>query len=302
VQCKDGITFPMSLDLTAFVHPVDELADHRGISPTACQELLEYVLTGILLHRGTSASAGHYVSIMKDEQTGSWWKYDDNCVTGMGAHPFKGARWDAGSGEDPEAKAASGRKAGGGGARKGSAGAKKGGGDARNGTNDTSQAKAVARVASGRRLPGRPTNERAIPLTAIDVRKRSRPGRESGDGAVAVADARTAAAGVKAAQTSAAGVKAARTAATLVAGAGREGSAVIDFGESPLALRQESGAAPGAPQATSAGVHVVQNCPSCICACEVVLVCVLMLCVKLCYRQAAARWESIACVQDPGPS
>ena len=93
VQCKDVLAFPMRLDLTHLVHPPAD-AQHPP------EEQL-FVLTAILLHRGSSASAGHYVCIVKDEQTGRWWKYDDTCVTDMGLHPFKGAKWDSGSGFDP---------------------------------------------------------------------------------------------------------------------------------------------------------------------------------------------------------
>jgi hypothetical protein len=139
VQCKDAITFPMHLDFSGMVHPVEPGPSGQrppsGSSTPVPSEQLEYALTAILLHRGSSASAGHYVSIVKDEQTGKWWKYDDNYVTDMGVHPFKGAKWDAGSGEELEAseKAGPATKAAGRG-RGGRGGRKRGGAGGRAGT------------------------------------------------------------------------------------------------------------------------------------------------------------------------
>jgi hypothetical protein len=102
VQCKDAISFPMDIDLTNFVHPV--------VGGAKAEQPLQYTLTAIILHRGSSASSGHYVSIVKDERLGVWWKYDDDSVTNMGVHPFKGAKWDPVSGDQAEANGASGAK------------------------------------------------------------------------------------------------------------------------------------------------------------------------------------------------
>lgn len=101
VQCKDAISFPMDIDLTKFVHPV------AGGART--EQPLQYTLTAIILHRGSSASSGHYVSIVKDERLGMWWKYDDDSVTNMGVHPFKGVKWDP-VGGDAEANGSTGAK------------------------------------------------------------------------------------------------------------------------------------------------------------------------------------------------
>ena len=108
MQCKDAITFPISVNLTSMVHPVDGVERARKFKATSSSSdvpegQLLYNLTAILLHRGCSASSGHYVSIVKDERTGVWWKYDDDNITRMGGHPFKGARWDVASSEEPAA-------------------------------------------------------------------------------------------------------------------------------------------------------------------------------------------------------
>ena len=134
VQCKDAISFPMTLDLTAMVHPVPadvqplQSQPGRHSDETQPQEPAVYDLVAVLLHRGASAFAGHYVSIVKDEKTGTWWKYDDDVVTDMGVHPFKGAKWDAGSGDDPASEKAAAGKGGAGGKK--AAGGKRGGGKA----------------------------------------------------------------------------------------------------------------------------------------------------------------------------
>jgi hypothetical protein len=93
----------MDIDLTSFVKPV------QTGEPQMSAEPAQYTLTAIILHRGSSASSGHYVSIVKDERSGTWWKYDDDSVTNMGMHPFKGAKWDPVSG-DGEANGATGVK------------------------------------------------------------------------------------------------------------------------------------------------------------------------------------------------
>lgn len=103
MQCKDSISFPMNIDFTTFVHPVS------GV--TKSEQKMKYTLTAIILHRGSSASSGHYVSIVKDERLGVWWKYDDDSITKMGVHPFKGAKTDPACG-DGEGSGASGAKKG----------------------------------------------------------------------------------------------------------------------------------------------------------------------------------------------
>lgn len=148
----------MNLDLTDYVHPVNDKSQTSEAKPTTEDpEQLEYTLTGIILHRGTSASAGHYVAIVKDERTGDWWKYDDESVTNMGTHPFKGAKWDPVSGDDPAGNAAVGAKkgtaaAGKGGtagakARGGRRGAARKGGRGRSGTARSKAGKAAAAAA-----------------------------------------------------------------------------------------------------------------------------------------------------------
>ncbi|KAI3906382.1 hypothetical protein MKW92_024917 [Papaver armeniacum] len=52
------------------------------------QSDLTYILSAILVHKGSGVNSGHYVSIIKDEHTGEWWEFDDESVSKLGSHPF----------------------------------------------------------------------------------------------------------------------------------------------------------------------------------------------------------------------
>ena len=47
-----------------------------------------YDLAAILIHKGSAANSGHYVAHIKDESSGQWWVFDDECVSKLGFHPF----------------------------------------------------------------------------------------------------------------------------------------------------------------------------------------------------------------------
>jgi ubiquitin carboxyl-terminal hydrolase 48 len=47
-----------------------------------------YDLAAILIHKGSAANSGHYVAHIKDESSGQWWEFDDECVSKLGSHPF----------------------------------------------------------------------------------------------------------------------------------------------------------------------------------------------------------------------
>lgn len=47
-----------------------------------------YELTAILVHKGTAVNSGHYVAHIKHEQSGRWWKFDDEHVSELGSNPF----------------------------------------------------------------------------------------------------------------------------------------------------------------------------------------------------------------------
>ena len=62
--------FPMELDVAEYTHSGSH-AKQRGSTM--------YILSGILIHRGP-AGGGHYYSIIKDRETGQWYKFNDESV------------------------------------------------------------------------------------------------------------------------------------------------------------------------------------------------------------------------------
>ncbi|KAG5554241.1 hypothetical protein RHGRI_011937 [Rhododendron griersonianum] len=67
--------FPGELDMG------DRLSEHS-------QSELRYDLSAVLIHQGSAVNSGHYVAHIKDENTGQWWKFDDEQVSNLGRHPF----------------------------------------------------------------------------------------------------------------------------------------------------------------------------------------------------------------------
>ena len=66
-----------------------------------------YDLSAILVHKGSLASSGHYIAHIREASTGLWWKFDDETVGCLGAHPLGVATASADRGR----KAAEGRDA-----------------------------------------------------------------------------------------------------------------------------------------------------------------------------------------------
>eukprot|EP01119_Soliformovum_irregulare_P018254 TRINITY_DN5563_c0_g1_i1.p1 TRINITY_DN5563_c0_g1~~TRINITY_DN5563_c0_g1_i1.p1 ORF type:complete len:1047 (+),score=301.44 TRINITY_DN5563_c0_g1_i1:343-3141(+) len=65
---RSRISFPQMLDMASYVNI-------QGKQPPS----LMYELSGILIHKGTSAYGGHYVAHLKDDD-GKWWVFDDESV------------------------------------------------------------------------------------------------------------------------------------------------------------------------------------------------------------------------------
>ena len=42
---------------------------------------MNYVLTGILIHSGSSLQSGHYYSLIVDQESGKWYQFNDNNIT-----------------------------------------------------------------------------------------------------------------------------------------------------------------------------------------------------------------------------
>ncbi|KAJ0231428.1 hypothetical protein HA466_0300740 [Hirschfeldia incana] len=62
--------------------------DMRSRLAECCESELTYELSAVLIHKGSAVNSGHYVAHIKDEKTGLWWKFDDEEVSKLGAHPF----------------------------------------------------------------------------------------------------------------------------------------------------------------------------------------------------------------------
>ena len=45
------------------------------------EEKMNYVLTGILIHSGSSLQSGHYYSLIVDQESGKWYQFNDNNIT-----------------------------------------------------------------------------------------------------------------------------------------------------------------------------------------------------------------------------
>ncbi|XP_045805933.1 ubiquitin carboxyl-terminal hydrolase 26-like isoform X1 [Trifolium pratense] len=71
---------------TPFSFPAELSMHHRLAVPS--QSELIYDLSAVLIHKGTAANSGHYIAHIKDENTGQWWKFDDEVVTNLGHSPF----------------------------------------------------------------------------------------------------------------------------------------------------------------------------------------------------------------------
>lgn len=64
-----------------------ELNMQRRLSEPSQLDLI-YDLSAVLIHKGTAVNSGHYIALIKDENTGQWWEFDDEHVSNLGHHPF----------------------------------------------------------------------------------------------------------------------------------------------------------------------------------------------------------------------
>ncbi|KAI9156221.1 hypothetical protein LWI28_002457 [Acer negundo] len=71
---------------SAFCFP-GELNMQQRLSEPSQSELI-YNLSAVLIHKGTAVNSGHYIALIKDENTGQWWEFDDEHVSNLGHNPF----------------------------------------------------------------------------------------------------------------------------------------------------------------------------------------------------------------------
>jgi ubiquitin carboxyl-terminal hydrolase 48 len=70
------VSFPLALDMSAFVKPEAGAAAAPVPAPT-----MEYELFVVLVHRGNSANGGHFVCHASPEGSGKWFEFDDTAVS-----------------------------------------------------------------------------------------------------------------------------------------------------------------------------------------------------------------------------
>ncbi|KAK9809511.1 hypothetical protein WJX73_006526 [Symbiochloris irregularis] len=92
VKAADKISFPLEMDLSGLVTPASMGGPqanghaHHHHNNSAGEQL--YDLAAILIHKGGSATSGHYVAHVREEGTGRWWRFDDESVRLMEKGPL----------------------------------------------------------------------------------------------------------------------------------------------------------------------------------------------------------------------
>eukprot|EP00798_Chlamydomonas_sp_ICE-L_P029276 gene29276-12519_t len=90
--------FPLDLDLKQVL---DSVGDDTGLSQlvktTDGGAVGSYELVAVLIHKGPSASHGHYVAHVKSQASGKWCRFDDESVFEMGAAPITHSTQDHGT-------------------------------------------------------------------------------------------------------------------------------------------------------------------------------------------------------------
>eukprot|EP00879_Flechtneria_rotunda_P021061 GHRR01022187.1.p1 GENE.GHRR01022187.1~~GHRR01022187.1.p1 ORF type:complete len:771 (+),score=324.72 GHRR01022187.1:120-2432(+) len=92
-KALDKLSIPMVLDMgDVLVNAglsLPEAAPHGtgGQLLVPGEPAAVYELAAVLIHKGTSASHGHYVAHIKVPDTGTWWRFDDETAEDMGPQP-----------------------------------------------------------------------------------------------------------------------------------------------------------------------------------------------------------------------
>ncbi|KAH6812671.1 ubiquitin-specific protease 26 [Perilla frutescens var. frutescens] len=71
---------------SAFCFP-QELNMARRLSECPQSDLI-YDLAAVLIHKGSAVNSGHYTAHIKDDNSGTWWEFDDEQVSNLGRQPF----------------------------------------------------------------------------------------------------------------------------------------------------------------------------------------------------------------------
>ena len=86
-KLNDYLKFPMKLNLKKWTRAylrINEVSEENNIEEEEKENLddnkMEYELTGILIHNGSSLQSGHYYSLIKTEDD-KWYKFNDNEIS-----------------------------------------------------------------------------------------------------------------------------------------------------------------------------------------------------------------------------
>ncbi|KAF8072683.1 UBP26 [Scenedesmus sp. PABB004] len=85
-KAMDKLTIPTTLDVAGLLASAGgAAAEHAPLRPGSPGA--EYELAAVLIHKGSSASHGHYVAHIRMPESGTWWRFDDESAEEMGPAP-----------------------------------------------------------------------------------------------------------------------------------------------------------------------------------------------------------------------
>ena len=89
-KLNDYLKFPLKLNLKRWtrvylrkneVNDIDDNIISEEEKENLDDEKMNYELTGILIHSGSSLQSGHYYSFIKDQETDLWYKFNDSVIS-----------------------------------------------------------------------------------------------------------------------------------------------------------------------------------------------------------------------------
>mmetsp|Transcript_30817 Transcript_30817/g.87180 ORF Transcript_30817/g.87180 Transcript_30817/m.87180 type:complete len:1193 (+) Transcript_30817:269-3847(+) len=91
VKVSSSFSFPLELDMSHHLCPAGEPPSAPGQQGSAGEAVEQrFELAAVLIHRGRSATSGHYVAHVRDEADGRWWEFNDEQVKLLGMAPPEG--------------------------------------------------------------------------------------------------------------------------------------------------------------------------------------------------------------------
>ncbi|KAJ3225360.1 hypothetical protein HDU81_007969 [Chytriomyces hyalinus] len=78
-KVRTTVCFPNTLDMNSYLGKYNENGDEKTCEGNGPQNV--YTLSAVLMHRGTSAYAGHFIARIRDPFSGNWYTCNDENVT-----------------------------------------------------------------------------------------------------------------------------------------------------------------------------------------------------------------------------